>query len=324
MIAVTGSTGNLGRLVVEALLEGVTPPAEITALARDPERAADLAARGVEVRATDYDRPDTLSAALSGVDRLLLVSSNENGRRLAQHRNVVSAADEAGVSLLVYTSVLQADTATSELVEEHRETEDVIRASGVPFVILRNGLYLENYTGNLDAALDNGAVLDSAGRGRISATSRTDYAAAAALALTGALETGTTVDLGADTAFTLEEYAAEVSRQTGKQIGYVSLPGEEFEAALVGAGLDPGFAHVYSDIGLGVSRGEQFTSSRTLSDIIGRAPTTMPAAIAAALARWSRTSLGARLRRRSPPGRRRISRRAPSPPSIATDSDTSP
>src|SRR5512142_1774846 len=130
MIVVTGASGHLGRLVVESLLKKV-PAREIAAAARDPEKVRDLAARGVEVRRADYARPETLGPALAGAEKLLLVSSSEGGQRVAQHAAVVRAARAAGVRLLVYTSILRADTSRLALAEEHRATEAEIRASGL-------------------------------------------------------------------------------------------------------------------------------------------------------------------------------------------------
>lgn len=283
MIAVTGTTGHLGRLVVEELLERGVAPGEIVALARTPEKARDLAARGVKVRRADYTQPETLAAALEGVDRLLLVSSSEVGQRAAQHRNVVDAAREAGVRLLAYTSILGADTSGMQLAAEHEATEETIRASGIPFVFLRNGWYLENYTENLAPALEHGALLGSAGDGRVSAATRADYAAAAAAVLTGDGHQNRVYELGGDEAFTLSELADEVSRESGRRVEYRDLPQAEYARALVGAGLPEPYARVLADSDRGIARGELYTDSGDLRRLIGR-PTTPPReAVAAAL-----------------------------------------
>ncbi|KPW63251.1 hypothetical protein ALQ64_00236 [Pseudomonas cannabina] len=185
MIVVTGATGQLGRLVIEQLLTRI-PASQIIAAVRSPEKAADLSALGVQVRQADYSQPSTLNSAFAGAEKLLLISSSEVGQRLPQHKAVIDAAKSAGVRLLAYTSVLHADTSALGLAKEHRETEDYLRSSGLPFVLLRNGWYTENYVAGAQGALAHGAVLGSAGDGRISSASRLDYAEAAAVALTSA------------------------------------------------------------------------------------------------------------------------------------------
>ncbi|WP_322755774.1 SDR family oxidoreductase [Frankia sp. Cas3] len=283
MITVTGATGHLGRLVVEELLRSGVPADEIVAAVRSPHKAADLAERGVQVREADYTKPETLATAFAGTDKLLLVSSNEVGQRVAQHRNVVDAAVQAGVSLIVYTSVLYAQTSGIALAAEHKATEDVIRASGLAYVFLRNGWYIENYTENLAPAFEHGAILGSAGAGRVSGATRADFAAAAAAVLAGEGHAGTVYELGGDQPFTLAELAAEVTAQSGKPVVYADLPVEEYTKALVGAGLPEAFAGVLSDSDLGIARGELFTDSGELSQLIGRPTTTLAEAVATAL-----------------------------------------
>lgn len=283
MIAVTGVTGHLGRLVIEALVERGVAPGEIAALARTPEKDPAMAGRGVEVRRADYNRPDTLAAAVQGVDRLLLVSSSEVGQRVAQHRNLIDAAREAGVGMLAYTSILKADASEMQLAAEHRATEEMIRASGIPFVFLRNGWYLENYTENLAPALEHGVLLGSAEDGRVSAAARADYATAAAVVLTGEGHAGRVYELGGDQAFTLVALAEEISRQTGRRVEYRDLPEAAYAAALVDAGVPEPFARVLADSDRGIARGELFTDSADLRRLIGRPTTTLADALAAAL-----------------------------------------
>jgi NAD(P)H dehydrogenase (quinone) len=210
-IAVTAATGQLGRLVI-AKLKAKTPAKEIVALARNPAKAADL---GVAVREADYSKPETLAKALAGVDTLLLISSSEIGQRAAQHRNVIEAAKKAGVKRIVYTSLLRADSTPLSLGAEHKATEADLRASGVPFTILRNGWYTENYTGSVGGALAGGAFIGASGEGKISAAARADYADAAVAALTSEGHAGRTYELAGDEAFTLKDLAAEISRQSG-------------------------------------------------------------------------------------------------------------
>lgn len=284
MIAVTGATGHLGRLAVEAVLARGVPAHQVVALARTPTRAADLAAKGVAVRAADYREPETLTAALAGAEKLLLVSGSEVGQRLPQHRNVVAAAAAAGVGLLAYTSILNADTTGVGLAVEHKATEAVIRDSGLPYVFLRNGWYIENYTENLAPALEHGVVLGAAGGGRISGATRADFAAAAAAVLTSDGHAGNAYELGGDTPFTMTELAAEVSARSGKPVAYQDLPAEEYTRALVAAGLPEPVAAMLADNDLAVARGELFTDSGHLSTLIGRPTTPLARAVSAALA----------------------------------------
>ncbi|MGN9892476.1 SDR family oxidoreductase [Micromonospora sp. L31] len=283
MIVVTGATGLLGRLVVTELLDRGVPAQQIVAAVRNPENAADLAARGVLVREADYDRPETLTGALAGADRLLLVSANEVGRRVAQHRAVVDAAVAAGVRLIAYTSVLKADTATFPLAAEHQATEELIRASGLPYALLRNGWYTENYTGNLAATLQHGAVLGSAGDGRVAAATRADYAAAAAAVLADDGHQNAVYELGGDEPFTMAELAAEISRQSGTEVVYRDLPAEEYATALVAAGLPEPYAATLAECDRGIARGELTTDSGDLRRLAGRPSTTLADAVAVAL-----------------------------------------
>jgi len=218
MIVVTGATGHLGRLVVAALLKKV-PVSSIVAAVRNVEKAKDLAALGMHVRYADYNQPQTWDNALKGADKVLLISSNEIGQRAKQHRSVIDAARRAGAKLLVYTSVLHADTSPLGLAAEHKETEALIRASGIPFTLLRNGWYTENYTASIAGALVHGAVYGCAGEGRIASAARADYAEAAAAVLTAENKAGRLYELAGDTAYTLSELAAEISRQSARRSG---------------------------------------------------------------------------------------------------------
>jgi NAD(P)H dehydrogenase (quinone) len=208
MIAITGATGHLGRLTIAALIEVGIAPHDIIAVVRSPEKATDLKAQGVEIRQADYTQPQALEGALQGVQKLLLISSSDFNDRVGQHRHVIEAAQRAGVELLAYTSILKADTSSIKLAADHKATEESIRASGIHFVFLRNGWYLENY--DLPQALVNGTILGSAGDGRVSAAPRTEYAAAAAAVLTKPNQQNTIYELGGDQSFTLSELAAEL------------------------------------------------------------------------------------------------------------------
>ena len=282
MIVITGATGQLGQLVIKALLKKV-PASGIVAAVRNVEKAKDLAALGVQVRQADYTQPATWDAALKGADKVLLISSSEIGQRAKQHKAVIDAAKRAGVKLLAYTSVLHAGTSPLGLAAEHKETEAAIRASGVPFVLLRHGWYTENYTAGIPGALAHGAVYGCAGTGRISSATRADYAEADVAALTADNQAGKVYELAGDTAYTLAELAAEISRQSGKDIGYVNLPEAEYKNVLVKVGLPEPVADLLSDSDTGASKGGLFDDGHQLSKLIGRTTTLLATAVKAAL-----------------------------------------
>ncbi|GAA0298765.1 NAD(P)H-binding protein [Kineococcus aurantiacus] len=279
--AVTAASGHLGRLAVEALLERGVPAADVVAVVRTPAKVADLADRGVVVRPGDYSDPASLPAALAGVDRLLLVSGSEVGQRVAQHTNVVEAAKAAGVQRIVYTSLLRADTTQSPLAPEHKATEEVLAASGLQHVVLRNSWYLENYTERLGEYLGSGQVLGATHGGKVSAATRADYAAAAAAALVGEDTTSRTHEL-AGTTFDFTELAATITDVTGTTVVSRDLPGEEYEQALTGFGLDAGTAGFVAALDASIARGDLFTDSRDLEQLIGRPATTLAEAVRAA------------------------------------------
>ena len=282
-LLVTGSTGHLGRLVIEDLLERGVPAGDIVAAARSPEKADDLAAHGVDVRKADYDQPDTLESAFDGVDRLLLISSSEVGQRVEQHRNVIEAAAQEGVGHFAYTSMVRADTSPMKLAQEHKVTEQLIRESGLPFTLLRNGWYIENYTEQLDQVLDRGALIGSANDGRVSAATRADYAAAAATVLAEGNHDGAVYELGGDEAFTMDELAEEITRQSGTEVVYRDLPPKDYTEALVDAGVPEPFAAVLADSDQGIAEGHLYVESDDLRRLIGRPTTPLAEAIAAAL-----------------------------------------
>jgi NAD(P)H dehydrogenase (quinone) len=281
ILAVTGASGQLGRLVLDDLLTRVAA-GNIVALARDPAKLAAYAAKGVVVRQADYEQPETLDAALVGVDRLLLISGNAIGARVGQHGTVIAAAKAAGVGFIAYTSILHADDSTIGLAGEHRATEALLRESGVDFALLRNGWYLENYTGNLAPALQFGAISGAAGEGRIAAATRADLAAGAAAVLVGAL--GGVHELAGDASFTMADVAAEVAKQSGKPVVYNNLTQGDFAAQLEAVGLPAPIAAMIADSSFQTSKGALFDDSRTLSRLIGRPTTTLAQGVAKTLA----------------------------------------
>jgi|SRR6187402_353153 len=281
MIAITGANGQLGTLVIEALLKTV-PPDQIIAAVRTPAKATALAAKGIEVREADYSRPETLATAFAGATKILLISSSEVGQRVAQHKAVVDAAKTAGVQLLAYTSLLRADTSKLALAAEHLATEKYLQASGVPFTLLRNGWYLENLTAGIAPALQQGAFIGATKDGRFAAATRADYAAAAVAVLTGEGHKNQIYELGGDAPFTRAEFAAEVSKQTGKTIGYHDLAEAEYEKILASF-LPPQVAQIIADGEAKAADGGLDDETHTLSRLIGRKTTPLAEAVAQAL-----------------------------------------
>ncbi|WP_405979228.1 NAD(P)H-binding protein [Streptomyces sp. NBC_00158] len=282
-IVVTGATGSLGRLVVEELLARV-PATELAVVVRSAEKAADLAARGIDVRVADYGDPAALAGAFRAGDRVLLISGSEVGRRIPQHTAVIEAAAAAGVAQLAYTGILGGPEADFELAAEHKATERAILDSGLPHTFLRNGWYHENYTAQLPVVLEHGAVVGSAGEGRIASAARADYAAAAAAVLTGEGHLGKVYELSGDTAWSLAEYADEVARQSGREVSYAAVGADAHLTVLTGAGVPEPFAAILVDVDAAISRGRLAGTSGDLSRLIGRPTTPVSAAIATALA----------------------------------------
>ena len=279
-IGITGATGQLGRIVVEKLKERLSAES-IVALVRTPEKALDL---GVKARVFDYSKPESLAESLQGIDSLLLISGNELGQRAQQHANVINAAKQAGVKWIVYTSVLRADTSTLSLAAEHLLTEGALKASGVPYTILRNGWYTENYTGSISGAIAAGALIGSAGDGKIASAARADYAEAAAEVLTSEGNVGKVYELAGDEFYTLADLAAEVSRQTGKNIPYNNLPEAEYANILKSFNLPEGLALAIAGWDASASKNDLFDDAHQLSRLIGRPTTPLAKVVADALA----------------------------------------
>ncbi|ELY4722528.1 SDR family oxidoreductase [Cronobacter sakazakii] len=278
MIAITGATGQLGQRVIDTLLNTVAAQ-EIVAIVRNPAKAAALSTRGVQVRAADYNDAAALTAALAGVEKLLLISSSEIGQRATQHRNVIDAAKTAGVKLIAYTSLLHADRSPLGLADEHVATEKMLADAGIPYVLLRNGWYTENYLASVPPALEHGVFIGSAGDGKIASASRQDYAEAAAKVLTLDNQAGRVYELAGDHAWTLRDLTALLSKETGKTVAYQNLSEADFAAALTGAGLPEGFAKLLADSDIGASKGGLFDDSRQLSVLIGRPTTSLEASL---------------------------------------------
>ncbi|MGC7101876.1 SDR family oxidoreductase [Amycolatopsis lurida] len=279
MIVVTGATGQLGRLVVDGLLKK-TAPSQVVAVVRDPRKAEDLAARGVQVREADYDRPDTLATAFAGTEKLLLISSSTPGQRLAQHEAVVNAAKEAGVRHLAYTSVLHADTAKLFVAPDHKATEQLIRDSGIPFTFLRNGWYIENYAQTVQQALATGSFAGSAGTARLGGVPRIDLAEAAVTVLTGDGHTGKTYELAGDTPWNYADLAEAITEATGKPVTYQDVSPQQHLELFLAAGLPEPVATMLVDADRGIREGELAADTGDLRTLIDRPTTPLTAAVA--------------------------------------------
>ncbi len=282
-IVVTGATGSLGRLVIEDLLTRV-PASEIVAVVRDKEKAAGIAAQGVELRVADYSEPATLAGVFGAGDRVLLISGSEVGRRVPQHTAVIEAAQAAGVAQLAYTGILGGPDADFALADEHKVTERLILESGLPYTFLRNGWYTENYTANLAPVLAHRAVVSNAGEGRVASAARADYAAAAAVVLTSEGHLGRAYELSGDVAWSFAEYAAEVAAATGEPVAYNAVTPEAHLAILTGAGLPAAFAELLVDVDLAIERGRLAATPGDLARLIGRPTTPLATTVRAALA----------------------------------------
>ncbi|MDV6264846.1 SDR family oxidoreductase [Rhodococcoides yunnanense] len=281
--AVTGATGNLGGLVVDALISRGVAPGDIVAVVRDADKAAPLAQLGVAVRVADYSDTAALTSAFAGVGKVLLISGSEVGQRIAQHNNVIDAAEAAGVSLIAYTSLLAADTSGVSLAPEHKATEERLTASAIPAVFLRNGWYWENYLGSLAQTIEGGVLLGAAGNGKIAAASRADYAEAAAAVLTHDDQGGKIYELGGDEHLTYADLAAVIGDASGKPVVYKDVTESEYAAILEGAGLPDFVATMLASADAGISRGELDTDSGDLQELIGRASTPVAEVLRAAM-----------------------------------------
>jgi NAD(P)H dehydrogenase (quinone) len=274
-IGITGATGQLGHIIIEKLKEKISAE-NIVALVRSPQKAKGL---GVETREFDYNKPEQLPGALAGIDKLLLISGSEIGKRIQQHTNVIEAAKSAGVKLIAYTSLLRADTSSLILADEHFGTEDVLKKSGIPFVLLRHGWYTENYTGSLANVIALGTLYGSSADGKISSATRNDFAEAAVTVLTSEGHEGKVYELAGDETFTMGDFAEEISRQSGKNIPYVNIPEQEYAQVLEKAGMPEGVARFLANTHISTAKGDLFDDGHQLSKLIGRPTTSLAKAI---------------------------------------------
>lgn len=278
MIAITGATGQLGQHVFANLLN-TTAANQLVAVVRNPAKAEALSQKGVVVRQANYGDEAALTKALQGVDKLLIISSSEVGQRAPQHRNIINAAKAAGVKFIAYTSLLHADTSPLGLADEHIATEKMLADSGIPYALLRNGWYTENYLASVPPALEHGVFIGAAGEGKIASATRVDYAAAAARVIAEDGHAGKVYELAGDHGWTLSELAAELTKQSGKNVVYQNLSQADFAAALKSVGLPAGLADMLADSDVGASKGGLFDDSHTLSKLIGRPSTSLAGSV---------------------------------------------
>lgn len=273
--AVTGSTGALGALAIQHLLNLKVPASSLVALARDEAKAAGLKAKGVQVRLADYDDVDSVKKALAGVDRVLLVSSNAVGQRFPQHKNVIDAAQAQGVQLVAYTSIAHADTTKNILAPDHKATEEYLKASGVPAVFLRNNWYTENYGGDLQQAAASGVLAAAVGQGKVASATRSDYAEAAARVLTKDGQAGKIYELSGSVAWTYEDLAKTIGELVGRPVTYLSQTPEERQKGLLGAGLPPDVAGFVTALDGSIAGGALADVGPDLETLLGRKPTSL-------------------------------------------------
>lgn len=281
MITVTGATGQLGRLVIDALLKRV-PASEITAAVRSPEKAADIAARGVRVVRADYNAPETLGPALVGTGRLLIISGNEFGQRVEQYERLIAAASAAGVGFIAYTSIINVDGNPMYLGADHKVAERLIVETGLPYAFLRNGWYNENYVTAFQSGAAHGTMIGAAGEGRISAAARADYAEAAAVVLAEGREG--VFELGGSEAFTMAGLAGVVGAVAGRPVNHTNLEPDAYAAQLKGFGVPEGMADALADSDRYAAEGWLYTESRTLEELIGRRSTPIAETVKVVLA----------------------------------------
>ena len=274
-------------MVIADLLDAGVPAYEVTAVARSKEKAADLVEAGPQLHLADYDQPESFVGAFSPDDRVLLISGNEVGKRTAQHAAVIDAAKAAGVAQLAYVGVFGGPRADFLLADEHRETEQLILDSGLPYTFLRNNWYTDArmFTGDLAGIIERGAIVNSvAVDSRLATAPRIDYAAAAAVVMSGDGHLNQAYELGGDIAWTFPEFADEISRQSGKKVVHTSLSPADNKRLLVDAGVPAAFADVLVDVDNAINRGALAATPGDLSRLIGRPTTPIADTIAAALA----------------------------------------
>lgn len=280
-IAVTGATGHLGGLIIESLLQRGVAASDLVAVVRSAEKAQPLSDQGIALGVASYEDEAALTAALSGVDRLVLVSGSEVGQRVAQHTNIINAAKAAHVSFIAYTSLLNLDTSELGLAPEHAATEQLLADSGIDHTRLRNGWYWENYASALASGEAVGKFFGAAGSAKVSGAARRDYAEAAAVVVTGENHAGKVYELAGAPALTYPEIAAAVGDVLGKEVTYENQTVAEYQATLEGFGLPSEVAAMFASMDPIIEQGALYSESTDLQDLIGRPSTSAAEALKA-------------------------------------------
>lgn len=281
---VTGATGKLGRLVVESLLK--TVPAEMLAVSvRDPDKAEDLRARGVEVRQGDFDRPDSLDAAFAGVERILIISTDgDNDARIRQHVNAVEAAARANVRFIAYTSLAGAGESRLPLAPPHQAAEETIRKTGIPYAILRNNWYLENELATIQAVMNGAPWVTSAGTGKVGWALRQEYAEAAAAVLAGSGHDNNIYELSGEP-LTQDALAAAIGDVLGKPVPVQHVDDDTYAAIMKQAGVPEPVIPFLVSIQQGIRSGSLDVKSNDLAMLLGRPPMPLREALKAIVSR---------------------------------------
>ncbi|KAB1643149.1 SDR family oxidoreductase [Gulosibacter chungangensis] len=280
-IAVTGATGHLGGLVIDSLLERGVAAADLVAIVRNEQKAADLAAKGITLGVASYEDEAALTAALEGVDRLVLVSGSEVGQRLVQHTNIINAAKAAGVKFIAYTSLLNLDSSKLGLAPEHAGTEKLLTESGIDHAVLRNGWYWENFASALDSGKAVGKFFGAAGDAKVSGAARRDYAEAAAVVIASENQAGKVYELAGAPALTYPEIAEAAGQVLGKEVTYEDQSVDEYTATLEGFGMPADMAAMFAGMDPIIAEGALYSESTDLQDLIGRPSTTAADALSA-------------------------------------------
>ncbi|MET8522277.1 SDR family oxidoreductase [Nocardioides sp. NBC_00163] len=278
-IAITGASGQLGRLVADQLLTTVDP-AEIVLLTRDPAKLADYAERGADVRAADFSKPDELVEAFAGVERVLLISTDAVGARVEGHLAAIDAAVKAGVRHMAYTSV-SGPTADNPagVVADHAATEDALRESGLAWTMLRNNLYADMQVDSVAQAAAAGQLVTNTGDGGAAYVTRADCAAVAAGVLTGEGHEGKAYDVTGPHAYTAADLAELATQKSGKPVEVVQVDDEAYTAGLVSAGLPDFIAPLLTSFGTATRLGKLATVTDVVEQVGGRKPTPLSALV---------------------------------------------
>ncbi|MDF8355010.1 SDR family oxidoreductase [Ensifer adhaerens] len=287
-LLVTGATGQLGKLVLDQLLASGIAPARIIATSRDTAKLADYIARGVQARVADFDDPASLDQAFAGADRILIISTDaldQPGKRLKQHLAAVAAAEKAGAKHIVYTSMPSPETSVIPFAPDHLGTENAIKATGIPYTILRNGWYMENLFMALPHALETGQWYSSSGEGRLAHIARGDAAKAAAAALAASTSESHTYTLTGGELRSTDEIAALVAKATGKSLNVVHISDEALAGGLKSAGLPDFLIPIVVSFDANTRGGHIDMVTGDVTALTGATPVTLAAFLEASKAR---------------------------------------